>query len=271
MSRLYRALTEGMGVRQPRGRHAKPRSLRRRYTVIACCAGLAAVGVPVAYATNSYDLRSERDARAVTASEMATAGPEWANRIAFEAKAERAAGVSRPSLNSSYARTPGPQYLYTTGSGVAPAYVRPDTPTVCLDGKERRLPTASSVSLRVFNSTTRYRLAASTAWLLTQRGFGVTSIANDPLGRSIQTAGSVYFGKAGRTEARLLKQHVPGVSLVRDQRTDSSVDLVLGWQFNGLASPEQAEVAVKRYEEPREVNCQAPAIYAQALEVLPAL
>jgi hypothetical protein len=44
----------------------------------------------------------------------------------------------------------------------------------------------------------------------------------------------IRYGEQGDLAAALLKGHVPGAQLVKDNRADSSLDLVIGNAYSGL-------------------------------------
>lgn len=126
----------------------------------------------------------------------------------------------------------------------------PDTPLPdspggeCLPGDApARLPQDSSMLVNVFNSTWRNGLARQTAWQLASRNISVAAVANDPWGAYIPGVADVRFGKPGREVAWALALHVPGARLVNDGRTSTTVDLVLGQSFTGLADPRAVRTA----------------------------
>ncbi|MHB8275114.1 MAG: LytR C-terminal domain-containing protein [Dermatophilaceae bacterium] len=97
--------------------------------------------------------------------------------------------------------------------------------------------TPRTVTVNVYNSTNRAGLAASVAKSLRTQGFKVVDVANDPLGRSISGVGEIRHGRAGAAAATLAATRLPGAKLVLDNRTDATVDLVLGTKFTVLSVP----------------------------------
>lgn len=90
--------------------------------------------------------------------------------------------------------------------------------------------------LNVYNATKRNGLAASTARELELRGFVVATIANDPLHKSVPDVVQIRYGAKGDKRALLVKKQFPDkVSMVKDKRTDETVDVVLGEAFRALA------------------------------------
>jgi hypothetical protein len=96
---------------------------------------------------------------------------------------------------------------------------------------------AAEVIVNVYNSTDRNGLAATTASALRRRGFKVATVSNDPLRSVVRGTAMIRYGVSGAKAARIVLPQVAGARLVRDGRTDSSIDIVLGQHFAGLASP----------------------------------
>ena len=95
----------------------------------------------------------------------------------------------------------------------------------------------SAVSINVYNGTTRAGLAATVAKSLRSQGFRVVSVANDPTGKSMAGVGEVRHGPTGTAGATLAAARLQGARVVRDDRADNSVDLVLGSRFKALTAP----------------------------------
>lgn len=102
------------------------------------------------------------------------------------------------------------------------------------------LPSPSQVTTNVYNATDRAGLAASTAEVLQARGFVVSTIANDPLAKTITGVAELRYGPSGETGAQLLAYYFPGALLVEDDRTDATVDVALGASFTEV--PPQSEI-----------------------------
>jgi hypothetical protein len=96
-------------------------------------------------------------------------------------------------------------------------------------------PTA--VTINVYNATNRKGLATAVAKSLRAQGFKVGKVANDPMRRQIAGVGEVRHGTAGTTRATLAATRLAGASLVADERSDDTVDLVLGSTFTVLSTP----------------------------------
>lgn len=100
-------------------------------------------------------------------------------------------------------------------------------------------------TLNVYNSTNRRGLAANTANQLKLRGFIIGQVTNDPLKANLSVSAQVRGAKSRVDELRQVAAEVPGAQIQTDNRTDPSVDLVLGTGFADLASTEQADAALR--------------------------
>ena len=116
------------------------------------------------------------------------------------------------------------------------------TPATCTAPTAPAL-TPAGVTVNVYNATDRSGLAATTASAVRKRGYRIATVANDPLQKTVPGPAEVRYGATGRTGARLVLTLVKGAKAVKDSRTDSSVDLVLGDRFTALAAPPKAKPA----------------------------
>jgi hypothetical protein len=96
------------------------------------------------------------------------------------------------------------------------------------------LPVApAETQIRVQNGTSRPGLAGSTDTELRARGFGTIEVGNyRPVG--VQGTARIRFGEAGIAAAYTLAAHVPDAIFVLDRRTDATIDLILGADWNSL-------------------------------------
>ena len=106
------------------------------------------------------------------------------------------------------------------------------------------LPKPATVTVNVFNATDRGGLARTTATELGRRGFGIGSIANDPLGATVAGVAEVRHGPDGLAGAQLMTYYVPGAVLVADTRSGTTVDLVLGEKFIRVAPQRTVDAAL---------------------------
>jgi hypothetical protein len=100
------------------------------------------------------------------------------------------------------------------------------------------LPDPSEVKINVYNSTSKTGLAKETAQSLSQRGFKILKVANDPEGKKIAGVAQIRYGPKGEASAKLLLLYVPGADMINDYRTSKRIDLSTGKTFSGL-SPQQ--------------------------------
>jgi hypothetical protein len=119
-------------------------------------------------------------------------------------------------------------YSYYQGSDKAKAAPSP----TCTATSTVRTP--AQVTVNVYNATDRTGLAAKTAVDVRKRGFKVSTVSNDPLQKDVTLSAEVRYGPTGRESAKLVLTLVKGAKAVKDSRTDSSVDLVLGAKFTAL-------------------------------------
>jgi hypothetical protein len=106
--------------------------------------------------------------------------------------------------------------------------------------------TAHDVQVRVYNATSRSGLAAGVSKDLRSRGLDVIATANDPTTRKVTGVAEIRYGSSGAQQAKLLKAAVPGATLVRDRRTDATVDVALGPHFHQIATAPVIAGAVKQ-------------------------
>lgn len=107
------------------------------------------------------------------------------------------------------------------------------------------LPAPKTITVNVYNATTRAGLARTTADLLLQRGFQIGAIANDPKNASVAGSAEVRYGPKGALNAKVVAAQVQGAALVNDGRTTTIVDFVLGQGFTALATPTQVAANLK--------------------------
>lgn len=108
------------------------------------------------------------------------------------------------------------------------------------------LPKPATVSVNVYNATDTSGLAARTGITMKGRGFTVGTIANDPLGKTVNVSAEIRYGPKGAKNAELVQFYVAGSKLVLDERTDASVDLVLGEKFKSVRSADAVQAALTK-------------------------
>jgi hypothetical protein len=149
------------------------------------------------------------------------------------------------------------------GGGSATPGASATTPAPCVTTTVKPgvvLPKPGTVTVNVYNATNRAGLAKRTSAVLATRGFPIGHVANDPLGKSVKGVAEVRYGPSGAEGAKLLVYYVPGAALVADQRTDASVDLVLGEKFKTIAPQKAVDAAlVKPTPVATGTGCASPA------------
>jgi hypothetical protein len=94
----------------------------------------------------------------------------------------------------------------------------------------------SSVTINVLNASSLAGKATEVATTLQSRGFPLGRTDNDRSGTPVTGVGEVRYGPAGRQLAKFVALYLPGAVLNEDTRADTTVDLVIGPDFKGLAS-----------------------------------
>lgn len=110
----------------------------------------------------------------------------------------------------------------------------------------------SQVAVLVRNSTTTGGLAARVAARLELLGFAEAAPPdNDPVYPTgeLRCTGQIRFGPDGRSAARTLNLVAPCARLVRDDRTDNTVDLVLGTSFTALSPTDEVRDVLRTLRE----------------------
>ncbi len=103
----------------------------------------------------------------------------------------------------------------------------------------------ATVTVRVFNATSTGGLATTVAEALQGRGFTVSEIGNDPNpDLEVTGVGELRYGRRGAENAAFVRVFLPTIGDRPDTRADAIVDVVLGPEFQALASPEDVAVAL---------------------------
>lgn len=119
------------------------------------------------------------------------------------------------------------------GSRIPKAATNP----ACQPATPAKAPSPRTVTLNVYNATDRNGLAASVAKSLRTKGFKVKDVANDPFGRPVTGVAEIRHGRLGMAGAALAATWFRGAKLLPDNRTDATVDVVLGNTFKALSVP----------------------------------
>ncbi|TDD67015.1 LytR family transcriptional regulator [Jiangella aurantiaca] len=107
----------------------------------------------------------------------------------------------------------------------------------CAPGAPTSAPAPANVQVNVYNATERNGLASAVARQVRERGFVVVDVDNDPLDRAITGTAEVRSRADDQAAAELVATLVPGAVYVPDERTEATIDLVLGDAFEALSDP----------------------------------
>ncbi len=106
------------------------------------------------------------------------------------------------------------------------------------------LPSPERVTVNVFNSTNKVGLAAETARALSERGFKINKVSNDPTGTTIRGIGEIRHGPNGEKQAELLTFYFPGATLIDDGRKGKRVDISIGRGYKEMPGVGQVAAAL---------------------------
>jgi hypothetical protein len=101
----------------------------------------------------------------------------------------------------------------------------------------------ATVQVRVHNATAKAGEAQKATIALKDRGFSVVETGNDPTDRTVTGIGEIRYGARGADAAAFLAVFLPGAGDYQDVRSTAVVDLVIGPDYTGLASPEDVAAA----------------------------
>lgn len=113
----------------------------------------------------------------------------------------------------------------------------------------------ATIRVRVYNATPTAGLAAQVTAEFVGRGFAVVETDNDRSGREVLGVGEVRYGARGAEQAAFISLFVPGITLVRDTRSDALIDVVLGPDYTTLAAPEAVAAAIATPVAPTDTAC----------------
>ena len=104
----------------------------------------------------------------------------------------------------------------------------------------------ADAKIRVLNASGRGGQAAEIAGALKDLGFAQPAAANDPIyaHARLNCQGQIRFGDAGQAGAAAVWLVAPCVELYHDDRSDDSVDLVLGTEFSALTHSDDIDAVL---------------------------
>ena len=109
------------------------------------------------------------------------------------------------------------------------------------------VPTAvdpATVTVNVLNASDVAGRAAEVSETLRSRTFVVGRTENDRSGIEVTGVGEVRHGPGKAELARFVALQLPGATLRQDTRADASIDIALGPDFAGLATPDAVAAAL---------------------------
>ncbi len=95
-------------------------------------------------------------------------------------------------------------------------------------------PPPAKIALNIYNATDQDGLARDVAKGMSQQGFRIASVGNDPKAKKVAGVAELRFGPQGELAAKTVALRFPGASLVPDKRTDAVVDVAIGSTFHRL-------------------------------------
>lgn len=117
-------------------------------------------------------------------------------------------------------------------------------PTPCPTGEA--LPKPADITVNVYNATTKAGLASTASKELAARGYKTGQVGNAAEAlRNFPDPAQVHHGPDAEEAAKAVAVQVAGAKLVADpNRTDGTVDLLLGQSFTTLVAPDVATKAL---------------------------
>ena len=107
------------------------------------------------------------------------------------------------------------------------------------------LPKPNAVTLNILNGSDRVGMATITADIFKSRNFKINKIGNFSDYPVTGTA-EIHFGPAGSDAAKLAAAYIENSVLVEDDRTDSSVDVIVGQTFSDVLTTADARDYLSR-------------------------
>ncbi|MEU9042576.1 MULTISPECIES: LytR C-terminal domain-containing protein [unclassified Kitasatospora] len=113
-------------------------------------------------------------------------------------------------------------------------------------GDPHAVPQPATVTVNIYNATTKAGLAGRTAEEFKKRGFTIGKVGNAPaeLDKKVPGTAQVIAGPTGAGAGTLVGSQIAGATVTADARTDTSVDFVIGDSYNALLDETQAAAAL---------------------------
>lgn len=107
-------------------------------------------------------------------------------------------------------------------------------------------PLPREITMNVYNTTFHEGLASKVAKDFRQRGFKVKEVSNDPLKTLQMGTALIRYGEEGDLAAKIVAQHIPKATMLKDGRAGTKVDVVIGNAFTGLTPLAQVPAPAPR-------------------------
>ncbi len=166
----------------------------------------------------------------------------------FAGRDKTTVAAPRPTTTSTCTRHPTTS---ASGSSTARTTASPGkSPTAKPSASLVAYPSPRSITVNVYNATTRKGLAKATSLELAARGFAVGTVGNDPAKKIIAASAEIRYGRLGAIAAKVVAAQVVGAVLVPDNRKNASVDFVLGEGYAALTPTAQANAVISALASP---------------------
>ncbi|MFE6049614.1 LytR C-terminal domain-containing protein [Kitasatospora sp. NPDC056446] len=138
--------------------------------------------------------------------------------------------------------TPSGKPLAAPAPGETPAA----TGAPAAQGDPHAIPQPASVTVNIYNATTKAGLAGRTAEEFKKRGFTIGKVGNAPaeLDKKVPGTAQVIAGPTGAGAGTLVGSQIAGAAVTADARADATVDFVIGDSYNALLDETQAAAAL---------------------------
>jgi hypothetical protein len=109
------------------------------------------------------------------------------------------------------------------------------------------VPAKKSFTINVYNGSHRVGMAGITAEVLDVRGFNIGDVGNYDQ-REISITAEIHYGNSGKNAAAFVAAYINNSKLVLDNRTDNSIDVLVGQGFEEIRSNRDANEELARPE-----------------------
>ena len=107
------------------------------------------------------------------------------------------------------------------------------------------LPKPKTVTINVLNGSKRMGIARIAGEIFGGLGFKVGNVGNFN-DYEVSDPAEIHYGKTGAKQAQLVAAYIEGAKLVEDERTDNSVDVIVGQAFDQIRNNSEARKELLR-------------------------